>query len=85
MLERDVANITAYLGRFAPELLDTRYAKEIWELYKSGELNPEVELTGRFERIEKAVDVDGVIQVVDNALKEEAARQLYRQQMTGQK
>jgi hypothetical protein len=29
--------------------------------------------------------VDGVIQVVDNALKEEAARQLYREQMTGQK
>jgi RIO kinase 1 len=84
MLERDVANITAYLGRFAPELLDTRYAKEIWELYKSGELHPESELTGRFERIEKPVDVDGVIQVVDNALKEEAARQLYRQAM-GQK
>jgi RIO kinase 1 len=82
MLERDVANITGYLGRFAPELLDTRYAKEIWEHYKSGELNPDVELTGRYERVEKAVDVDGVIQVVDNALKEEAARQLYRQQMT---
>ena len=81
MLERDVANITAYLGRFAPELLDTRYGKEIWELYKSGELHPEVELTGRFERIEKPVDVDGVIQVVDNALKEEAVRQLYREEM----
>ncbi|HET7765037.1 MAG TPA: PA4780 family RIO1-like protein kinase [Burkholderiales bacterium] len=84
MLERDVANITAYLGRFAPELLDTRYGKEIWELYKSGVLHPEVGLTGRFERIEKPVDVDGVIRVVDHALKEEAARQLYRQEM-GQK
>jgi RIO kinase 1 len=84
MLERDVANITAYLGRFAPELLDTRYGKEIWSLYKSGELHPEIDLTGRFERIEKPVDVDGVIQVVDHALKEEAARQLYRQEM-GQK
>jgi RIO kinase 1 len=84
MLERDVANVTAYLGRFAPELLDTRYGKEIWSLYKSGKLYPEIELTGRFERIEKPVDVDGVIQVVDNALKEEAARQLYRQEM-GQK
>jgi RIO kinase 1 len=81
MLERDVANITAYLGRFAPELLDTRYAKEIWSLYKSGELHPETALTGRFERIEKPVDVDGVIKVVDNALKEEAARQLYREEM----
>jgi RIO kinase 1 len=84
MLERDVANITAYLGRFAPELLDTRYGKEIWSLYKSGELVPESALTGRFERIEKPVDVDGVIRVVDHALKEEAARQLYREEM-GQK
>lgn len=81
MLERDVANITAYLGRFAPELLDTRYGKEIWSLYKSGELVPESALTGRFERIEKPVDVDGVIRVVDHALKEEAARQLYREEM----
>jgi len=81
MLERDVANITAYLGRFAPELLDTRYGKEIWELYKSGELNPESALTGRFERVEKAVDVDAVIQVVDHALNEEALRQMYQQAM----
>lgn len=81
MLERDVANITSYLGRFAPELLDTRYGKEIWELYKSGELHPESELTGRFERVEKAVDVDAVIQVVDHALNEEALRQMYQQAM----
>jgi RIO kinase 1 len=81
MLERDVANITAYLGRSAPELLDTRYGKEIWSLYKSGKLYPEIELTGRFERIEKPVDVDGVIQVVDHALNEEALRQMYRQAM----
>ena len=81
MLERDVANITAYLGRFAPELLDTRYGKEIWSLYQSGGLLPETALTGRFERVEKPVDVDGVIRVVDHALKEEAARQLYREEM----
>ena len=35
----------------------------------------------RFERVEKAVDVRGVIAVVDDALKEEAARQLYRLEM----
>ena len=81
MLERDVANLTHYFGRFAPELLDTEYAKEIWSLYKSGKLFPEIELTGRYVRIEKPVDVDGVIRVVDDALKEEAARQLYRQAM----
>jgi RIO kinase 1 len=84
MLERDVGNLTAYFGRFAPEILSTEYGKEIWSLYQSGSLTPEVELTGRFERIEKAVDVDGVIRLVDDALKEEAKRQLYRVEM-GQK
>jgi hypothetical protein len=29
----------------------------------------------------KAVDVDGVMRVVDDALKEEAARQRYREEM----
>jgi len=81
MLERDVGNLTRYFGRFAPELLGTEYGKEIWSLYKSAKLHPEIELTGRFERIEKPVDVDGVIRVVDDALKEEAARQLYRQEL----
>ena len=81
MLLRDVANLTHYFGRFAPEILDTEYGKEIWSLYQSGKLYPKIELTGRFERIESPVDVDGVIRVVDDALKEEAARQMYRQEM----
>jgi RIO kinase 1 len=81
MLERDVANLAAYFGRFAPELLDTEYGKEIWSLYKSAKLRVETELTGRFEREEKPVDVKGVLRVVDDALKEEAVRQRYRQEM----
>ena len=81
MLERDVGNLTLYFGRFAPELLRTEYAREIWSLYKSGRLTPEIELSGRYERVEKAVDVDGVMRLVDDALKEEAARQLYTREM----
>jgi RIO kinase 1 len=81
MLERDVANLAVYFGRFAPELLDTEYGKEIWSLYKSAKLRVETELTGRFEREEKPVDVKGVLRVVDDALKEEAVRQRYRQEM----
>jgi len=50
MLQRDVANITAYFGRFAPELLNTDYGREIWKLYASGELSPTSQLTGRFEQ-----------------------------------
>src|SRR5476649_214800 len=45
MLERDVNNLTAYFGRFAPELLNTDYGKEIWSLYQSGKLHPESPLT----------------------------------------
>ena len=84
MLARDIDNLTRYFGRFAPELLDTEYGKEIWSLYKSGKLYPAIELTGRYERIEKPVDVGGVMREVDDALKEEAARQVYRMEM-GQK
>ena len=84
MLARDIGNLTRYFGRFAPELLDTEYGKEIWSLYKSGKLYPAIELTGRYERIEKPVDVGGVMREVDDALKEEAARQVYRMEM-GQK
>jgi RIO kinase 1 len=33
---RDVNKITTYYGLYAPELLDTRYAQEIWALYEAG-------------------------------------------------
>lgn len=81
MLERDVARLAAYFGRFAPELLTTDYGKEIWSLYQSGKLHPEIELTGRFARSEKPADVGSVMRQVDEARKEEEARQRYRQQM----
>jgi len=81
MLERDVANLAAYFGRFAPDLLTTDYGMEIWSLYQGGKLNPETGLTGRFERSEKPADVAGVMREVDAALKEEAARQRYKQEM----
>ena len=80
MLERDVANVTAYLGRFAPELLATEYGKEIWALYEQGDLHPEVELTGRFEQTEEAVDVGSVVREIDDARAEDAKRRLRMQE-----
>jgi RIO kinase 1 len=76
MLERDVANLRAYFGRFAPELLATEYGKEIWGLFQAGTLHPEVQLTGRFERSEKAVDLDSVVREIEDVRREEAARRL---------
>jgi RIO kinase 1 len=67
MLERDVDNITAYFGRFAPELLKTEYGKEIWKLYASGKLSPASVLTGLFEQSTIPADVKGVMREIDYA------------------
>ena len=67
MLERDVENITAYFGRFAPELLSTDYGREIWKLYASGKLTPTSELTGLFEQSDIPADVKGVMREIDYA------------------
>ena len=76
MLERDVLNLTNFFGRYAPELLATEYGKEIWSLYESGALTPDIKLTGRFEQIQKPVDLVSVVREIDDARAEEAARQL---------
>ena len=79
MLLRDVENLTAYFGRFAPELRVTDYGREIWALYESGKLNPDIALTGRFERNIKPADVAGVIREISEVIREEAARRRYKQ------
>lgn len=75
MLERDVGNMAAYFGQFAPELLYTRYAKEMWALYEDGKLTPETPLTGQFDEPEDDADVDAVMREIKAALAEEARRQ----------
>lgn len=77
MLLRDVQNITTYFAQFAPELQGTEYGMEIWALYQSGQLTPESVLTGRFEHIEKEVDLRSVMREINDTLKEEAARKQY--------
>lgn len=74
MLSRDVDNMTRYYGQFAPPLLDSRYAQEIWALYEAGELHPEVELTGRFAESTARADVDAVLEEIKAAFAEEQAR-----------
>ncbi|MFN9152171.1 MAG: RIO1 family regulatory kinase/ATPase, partial [bacterium] len=76
LLLRDVVNLREFFGRFAPELLQTDYGREIWDLYERGALTPEVVLTGRFAGEAGEVDVDGVMREIDDALAEEAARRL---------
>mgnify|MGYP001948577255 CR=1 FL=1 len=74
MLERDVDNMRRYFGRFAPELLNTDYGKEIWALYESGDLHPDSRLTGCFEHDTESADVDELMAVIDAAKEEERER-----------
>lgn len=67
LLERDVDNVKAYFGRFAPELNATQYGKEMWELYKNGKLQPETKLTGRFRSNAEKADVGRILQVITDA------------------
>jgi RIO kinase 1 len=75
MLERDVANVTGYLGRFAPELLDTRFGEEIRALFEAGELHPEAALSGRFERAAAPVDLDAVLLEIESVRAEALRRE----------
>jgi RIO kinase 1 len=81
MLARDVNNLRTYFGQFAPVLLATQYAEEIWVLYEHGKLNPDVELTGRFEDEKPPVDLEGVMREIEDAREEEAARLLRLQEL----
>jgi len=79
MLLRDVANLSSFFGRVAPELLHAKYGPELWDLFQRGLLRPDSVLTGRFERASKPVDVGSVMREIDDAHAEEKAR-LLRQQ-----
>ena len=79
MLERDVNNIRGTLGRFAPELLKTEFAREMWAQYERGELTAESRLTGVFARDETSADADGVLVAVEDAREEALRRELGRE------
>lgn len=74
MLIRDVENMTNYYGQFAPELLLSKYAQEMWALYERGELTFETKLTGLFEESNVSADVDNVIEEIKAAFLEEQER-----------
>jgi RIO kinase 1 len=79
MLQRDVNNLRGTLGRFAPQLLDTQYAREMWSLFEKGELHANTELTGICAPDLSSADTEGVLQIVDDAREEAIRRQLGRE------
>jgi RIO kinase 1 len=79
MLERDVNNLADYFGRFAPELLATSYGKEIWKIYESGNLTPDVKLTGHFKNSNKTADVKSIMREINDA-REDAIRRKFERE-----
>ncbi len=76
MLERDVSNLAAYFGRFAPRLLSTSYGKEIWKIFEGGNLTPDVKLTGHYKGSGRQADVKSLLREIEDA-REEALRRKY--------
>ncbi|MFZ5755680.1 MAG: PA4780 family RIO1-like protein kinase [Pseudomonadota bacterium] len=74
MLARDVQNLATFFGQYAPALLNSDYAPEIWDLYERGELQPGSRLTGIFEHDTRPADLDGLLREIQDAIAEEAAR-----------
>jgi len=79
LLLRDVNALTARLGRFAPDLLDTWYGEEMWALYEAGKLRPDIELTGKFVHDTSRVNVESVREAIEDARQEAIIRQQGRE------
>ncbi|QYJ79347.1 PA4780 family RIO1-like protein kinase [Shewanella acanthi] len=76
MLARDIDNMTQYYAQFAPELLRTQYAKEMWALFEAGSLKPDTVLTGKFNETLVEADVDSVLEEIQAAFEDAQARKL---------
>ncbi|QYK09805.1 PA4780 family RIO1-like protein kinase [Shewanella mangrovisoli] len=80
MLERDVNNMTQYYGQYAPELLKTQYAKEMWALFEAGQLKADTPLTGKFTEVLVDADVNSVLDEIQAAYDEAQERKLRLQE-----
>lgn len=76
MFARDVNNMRSYYGQYVPELEQTEYAKEMWQLYQAGELFPETKLTGLFVESDELADVESILDEIDAARLEAETREL---------
>ncbi len=77
-LARDVENAGAAFRRVAPELVAANYARELWYLYQSGDLQPDTVLTGIHEVKEPDADVEAVLEEIETTRLEAEARERAR-------
>ena len=82
---RDLKNLKMYLGRFAPSLRKTQYGREIWGLYRDGQLTPDSPLTGRVKKRDRRADTQSVIAEIQAAAREASDRPLSAYQQKKQR
>jgi RIO kinase 1 len=75
LLRRDVNNLSISLGRAAPELMQTRFAEEMWALYEAGKLLPDSPLSGEFEEELGEVDLDAIEWAIRDAREQALIRE----------
>ena len=78
MLERDVNNMRSTFARFAPELAETAFARELWSVYETSALTPDTQLTGRVPEDNTVTDVEAVLEQIEAERLEAQARELRR-------
>ncbi|MEP7083706.1 MAG: PA4780 family RIO1-like protein kinase [Betaproteobacteria bacterium] len=78
MLQRDADNLTTYFSRFAPDLADTQYGKEIWGLFQAAALHPDSALTGRFRVDHRPADLAAILDDIKAVQAEEEERLRYK-------
>jgi RIO kinase 1 len=76
MLLRDVNNLRDFFGRFAPQLLRSRYGEELWARYRAGRLFQDTVLTGRYQAPQGPVDVKGVLVEIEDVKVDERNRRV---------
>lgn len=74
LFERDLVQLAAFFGRFAPDIIETNYAKEIWKLFENGKLKPDSKLSGKVADDLRKANVKAVMDEIEDAREEAMKR-----------
>lgn len=74
LFERDLIQLAAFFGQFAPDIIGNRYAKEIWTLFENGKLKPDSKLTGMVDDDKRVANVKAVLSEIEDAREEAMLR-----------
>ncbi len=74
LLLRDVDNLHRFLQRFVPNARRFPYGEEMWSLHERNALTPDTKLRGDFRATERKVDTSRVLDLIDDANRDERRR-----------